>query len=106
MQAYWITQQGERMQLDRRDADKPSPKPGEILVAIKAASLNRGEFIAGHGLHKGAGGRPAGQEAAGSVAALGEGVPGFKIGDRVMGRCPGAYAEFGVIDAREAIPVP
>jgi NADPH2:quinone reductase len=106
MKAYWITQQDDHMHLERREADKPAPKAGEILIAIKAASLNRGEFIAGHGLHKGAGGRPAGQEAAGTVAALGAGVTNFKIGDRVMGRCPGAYAEFGVIDAREAIPVP
>jgi NADPH:quinone reductase-like Zn-dependent oxidoreductase len=106
MKAYWISQQDQHMQLELRETDPPVPKAGEILVAIKAASLNRGEFIAGHGLHKGTGGRPAGQEAAGTVAALGAGVANFKIGDRVMGRCPGAYAEFGCIDAREAIPVP
>jgi len=106
MKAYSIAQQGEHMQLTLSDTDKPTPKAGELLVQIKAASLNRGEFIAGHGLHKGAGGRPAGQEAAGVVAAVGEGVSKFKLGDRVMGRCPGAYAEFGLIHEAEAIPVP
>jgi len=106
MKSYFITQQGEHMQLDLRDADKPAPKAGELLVQVKAASLNRGEFIAGHGLHKGAGGRPAGQEAAGIVAAVGAGVTKFKAGDRVMGRCPGAYSEFGIINENEAIPVP
>lgn len=106
MKAYWITQQGEHMKLDLRESDKPTPKAGEVLVQVKAASLNRGEFIAGHGLHKGAGGRPAGQEAAGIVAALGEGVTNLKVGDRIMGRSPGAYAEFSVINAAEAIPVP
>ena len=40
------------------------------------------------------------------VAALGEGVTNFKVGDRVMGRSPGAYSEFSVINAAEAIPVP
>ena len=56
MKSYWITQQGEHMQLDLRETDKPVPKAGELLIEVKAASLNRGEFIAGHGLHKGAGG--------------------------------------------------
>ncbi|HEX4329535.1 MAG TPA: zinc-binding dehydrogenase [Burkholderiales bacterium] len=106
MKSYFITQEGEHMKLDLREADKPTPKAGELLVQVKAASLNRGEFIAGHGLHKGAGGRPAGQEAAGIVAALGEGVTNFKVGDRVMGRSPGAYSEFSVIHSLEAIPVP
>jgi len=106
MKSYSIVQQGEHMQLTLGEADTPKPKAGELLVQIKAASLNRGEFIAGHGLHKGAGGRPAGQEGAGIVAAIGEGVTRFKVGDRVMGRCPGAYAEFGLINEAEAIPVP
>jgi NADPH:quinone reductase-like Zn-dependent oxidoreductase len=106
MKSYWITQQGEQMKLDLRDSDKPAPKAGEVLIQVKAASLNRGEFIAGHGLHKGAGGRPAGQEAAGVVVALGEGVTNLKVGDRIMGRSPGAYSEFSVINAAEAIPVP
>jgi len=106
MKSYFITQEGEHMKLDLREADKPTPKAGELLVQVKAASLNRGEFIAGHGLHKGTGGRPAGQEASGIVAGVGEGVTNFKVGDRVMGRCPGAYAEFGTIHSLEAIPVP
>jgi NADPH:quinone reductase-like Zn-dependent oxidoreductase len=40
------------------------------------------------------------------VAALGEGVTHLKPGDRVMGRCAGSFAEFALMDAREAVAVP
>ena len=45
-------------------------------------------------------------EAAGEVAALGAGVAGLSPGERVMGRAPGAFAEYALMDAREAIAVP
>jgi NADPH2:quinone reductase len=45
-------------------------------------------------------------EAAGEVAALGEGVAGFKVGDRIMAMCSGSYAELAVFDRRLAVPIP
>jgi NADPH2:quinone reductase len=76
-------------------------------VRVRAASLNRGEFIASLGLHAAAAeAKPAGQECAGEVIALGDGVAGFAPGDRVMGRARGAFAELAVMDAREAMAVP
>jgi NADPH:quinone reductase-like Zn-dependent oxidoreductase len=66
-------------------------------VKIHASSLNRGELIAGHGLIAAGAAKPAGQEAAGEVVGSGE---------RVMGRCPGGFAEFGLMDKSDAIPVP
>lgn len=77
-----------------------------MLVRLRAAGLNRGEFIAAQGLHKPGAAKPAGVEGAGEVAALGAGVTTARVGERVMGRCPGAFAEFALMDAREAIPVP
>jgi NADPH:quinone reductase-like Zn-dependent oxidoreductase len=71
---------------------------------VRAAGLNRGEFIVG-GLTKAGAAKPGGQEAAGEVVAVGEGAQG-RPGERVMGRCPGAFAEYALMDAREAIPVP
>jgi NADPH:quinone reductase-like Zn-dependent oxidoreductase len=77
-----------------------------VVVRIRAAALNRGEFIAGHGLHASGAARPAGFEAAGEVTALGDGVTGLAVGDRVMGRCDGAFAEHGLMHRGEAFRVP
>ena len=97
---------GARTELEARDVPVPQPGAGQVLVRLRAAGLNRGEFIAAQGLHKPGAAKPAGVEGAGEVAALGAGVTTVRVGERVMGRCPGAFAEFALMDAREAIPVP
>ncbi|HEX6689863.1 MAG TPA: zinc-binding dehydrogenase [Burkholderiales bacterium] len=76
---------------------QPQPKDGQVLVKVRAAGLNRGEFIAGHGLTPPGAAKAAGQEAAGEIVGTGE---------RVMGRAPGAFAEFVLMDRREALPIP
>ena len=97
---------GEKALLESRDTPVPVPGAGQLLVKMRAASLNRGEFIVGHGLLKPGASKPAGMEGAGDVAKLGPGISGFAVGQRVMGRCPGAFAEFALMDAREAIAMP
>jgi len=77
-----------------------------VLVRMRAAGLNRGEFIAAHGLHAPGAPKPAGNEGAGEIAKLGAGVTQLREGERVMGRASGAFAEFALMDAREAIAVP
>jgi NADPH:quinone reductase-like Zn-dependent oxidoreductase len=107
MRAWFIRTAGERMALELREVPVPQPGPGQVGIQIHAASLNRGEFIAGHGLHApDAPARPAGFEAAGVVTRLGEGVTTFRVGDRVMGRCDGAFAEHGCMLADEVVAVP
>jgi NADPH:quinone reductase-like Zn-dependent oxidoreductase len=96
---------GDRVLLQMGDGPRPEPGPGQVLLRMLAAGLNRGEFIPG-GLAKGSAAKPAGMEGAGEIVAIGTGVDGLSVGQRVMGRCPGAFSEYAVMDAREALPVP
>jgi NADPH2:quinone reductase len=97
MKAYFLQTAGDKMNLELREVPAPQPAAHQHLVKIHASSLNRGELIAGHGLIAAGAAKPAGQEAAGEVLGSGE---------RVMGRCPGGFAEFGLMDKSDAIPVP
>ena len=97
MRAYFLQSAGDQMKLELREVPVPKPGPNQLLVRVHASSLNRGELIAGHGLIAPGAAKPAGQEAAGLVEGTGE---------RVMGRCPGGFAEYGLMDRSDAIPVP
>jgi NADPH2:quinone reductase len=97
VKAYFLQSAGDRMNLELREVPTPQPGPNQLLVKIHASSLNRGELIAGHGLIAPGAAKPAGQEAAGEVVGSGE---------RVMGRCPGGFAEYGLIEKSDAIAVP
>jgi NADPH:quinone reductase len=107
MKSWWMQVNDGTATLTLRDTALPQPGPHQIQVRMRAASLNRGEFILAHGLHsKGSGVKAIGMEAAGEVTACGAAVTQFKPGDKVMGRCPAAFAEMVVMDEREAMGIP
>ena len=97
MKAYVLRSESDAMRLELREKPQPQPSPDQILVRIRAASLNRGELIRGQGLIKPGTEKPAGMDAAGEVVSTGE---------RVMGRLPGAFAEFGAMDRQDALAIP
>lgn len=98
----------EVLHIERVSVDDPGP--GQILVEVAAAGLNRADLLQRRGLYPAPEGAPKavpGLEYAGRVAALGDGVEGFAIGDEVMGIVGGgAMATHLVVHEREAIPVP
>src|SRR5436190_12548651 len=107
MQSWWMQMTDTETMLDLRDAPVPQPAAVQLLVCMHAASLNRGEFVLGHGLHGKAGTwKAAGGEGAGEVVAVGDAVTGFKPGDTVMGRCAGAFSEYALMEQAEAMAIP
>jgi len=92
------------------DRPDPVPGPGQILVRVRAAGLNRADLIQRKGAYPAPAGWPAdipGLEYAGDVEALGPGVGRWRAGDRVMGLVGGgAQAELLVVNEAEAMPVP
>jgi NADPH2:quinone reductase len=109
MKSCWIVTANGRTALEFRDVAMPQAKPGEIVVRVRAAGLNRGEMIAGGVMHGGPA-KLGGTEAAGEVHAVGEGVKSVKPGDRVMGRVigrdRGAFAEYAMMEAAEVMAAP
>jgi len=96
---------------DIREVQRPTVPPGHVLLRVYGSSINRAEFRRLHNLRTQPGRsapeeRVGGGDAAGEIAEIGAGVTGFKQGDRAMGRCAGGFAEYALIDAREAMPVP
>lgn len=107
MRSYWIKATATGTELEEREIPIPEPTAGQLLVRVRAAGLNRGEFITRRDLHAGATeARPAGTESAGQVVAVGNGVSRFAVGDRVMATVRGSFAEYVVVDAELALEAP
>jgi NADPH:quinone reductase len=87
----------------------PQPGAGEILIKVAATAVNRPDIAQRAGLYPpppGASDLP-GLEAAGTVAALGDGVTGWKVGDAICALTPGgSYAEYCTVPAPQCLPPP
>jgi putative PIG3 family NAD(P)H quinone oxidoreductase len=87
----------------------PTPGPGEVLIRVHAAGVNRPDILQRMGLYPMPPGAPTimGLEAAGEIVALGEGVSTLAVGDPVTALVAGgAYAEYVAAPAVQCLPVP
>jgi NADPH2:quinone reductase len=90
-------------------APRPEPGPGQILIRVAAAGINRPDLLQRRGLYPPPPGAPAtlGLEVSGQVAAIGEGPSRWREGDAVVALLGGGgYAEYAAVDSRHALPVP
>ena len=85
-----------------KEVDTPAPRPGEVLVQVRAASVNFPDLLMTRGEYQHKPPLPfiPGLEMAGEVVALGEGVTQFKLGDAVVGGARiGGFSQFAVSPA-------
>ena len=87
----------------------PAPGPGEVVIEVAVAGVNRPDVVQRRGLYPPPPGAPSipGLEVAGMVAALGGGVTGFELGQPVCALLAGGgYAEYAAVAAGQCLPVP
>lgn len=88
---------------------RPVPQAGEVLIRVHAAGINRPDLLQRVGAYPPPAGITdiPGLEVAGEVIALGSGVRGMKIGQKVCALLAGGgYAEYAVVPAAHCLPVP
>jgi NADPH:quinone reductase len=91
--------------LSLADVPEPTPGPGQLLLEVAAASVNRGEI---RSAARQPPGKVLGWDVAGTVAAVGEGVTQFDVGERVvaLSEAGGTFAERVVVPADWTAPLP
>ena len=92
-------------------AERPDPVagPGQVLIRVRAAGVNRPDLLQRNGGYPPPPGASdvLGLEVAGEIAGVGEGVTRWQVGDRVCALLGGGgYAEQAVVDARHVLPIP
>ncbi|MDJ1158271.1 NAD(P)H-quinone oxidoreductase [Chelatococcus sp. SYSU_G07232] len=109
MRAIGIAEPGGPDVLRVEERPVPRPGPGEVLVRVVAAGVNRPDVAQRQGHYPPPPGAPdiPGLEIAGEIVALGTHVKRWRIGDQVCALVPGGgYAEFATVHETNALPVP
>lgn len=107
MRAIVIEEQGGPEVLRLSERPDPVPGPGEVLIDVQARGVNFIDIYQRSGLYDVPLPFVPGMEAAGVVAAVGEGVTDLSVGGRVgWAMAPGAYADRAVVKASQVVPVP
>jgi putative PIG3 family NAD(P)H quinone oxidoreductase len=109
MRAVIITQPGGPEVLRLEEVPDPVPGPGEVLMAVAAAGLNRADVLQRQGHYPPPAGSPPypGMECSGRIIELGPEVTGWQVGDEVCALLGGgAYAEKVAVPQGQLLPVP
>jgi putative PIG3 family NAD(P)H quinone oxidoreductase len=109
MHAVVISEPGGPDVLQWTEVADPEPGPGEVIVEVTAAGVNRADLMQRQGLYPPPPGAPPypGLECSGTVAALGDGVHGWHVGEQVCALLSGGgYAERVAVPAGQLLPVP
>jgi putative PIG3 family NAD(P)H quinone oxidoreductase len=109
VRAVVIREPGGPEVLELREVADPAPGPGEVLLDVAATAVNRADLLQRMGRYPPPPGASEilGLEAAGTVAAAGDGVSGWAPGDRAMALLSGGgYAERVAVPAGQLLPVP
>ena len=108
MKAIMCREFGDLSVLKLEEVPDPVAGPGQALVRIRACGINFADSIMAAGKYQNQPALPfiPGSEIAGDIVALGEGVGGFAVGDRVMGLTGGGYAELAAVNVDRLTKLP
>jgi NADPH2:quinone reductase len=107
MRAIQVKKTGGPEVLELVDIPTPQPKPGEVLVRVAASGVNFIDTYIREGRYPAELPFTPGQEAAGVIEQLGEGVTGFAVGDNVAWNgTRGTYAEYACAPAKDLLHIP
>jgi putative PIG3 family NAD(P)H quinone oxidoreductase len=109
MHAVVISEPGGPEVLQWTEVEDPRPGPGEVLIEVEGAGVNRADMMQRQGFYPPPPGAPPypGLECSGTIAAVGEGVTKWHVGEEVCALLSGGgYAEQVVVPAGQLLPVP
>ncbi len=109
MRAITIPEPGEADALLLADVPAPHVGPGQVLLDVVAAGVNRADIMQRKGFYPPPPGASEilGLEVSGRIAAVGEGVEGWQVGDEACALLDGGgYAEQAVVPAAQLLPIP
>jgi putative PIG3 family NAD(P)H quinone oxidoreductase len=109
MRAVVVSEPGGPEVLEVREVADPAPRPDEVLIDVAAAGLNRADLLQRQGNYAPPPGASPylGMECSGTIAALGDGVVGWNVGDEVCALLAGGgYAERVAVPVGQLLPVP
>ena len=109
MKAYFLVPGPDGGFFEERETERPTLRSAHALVKVHAAGTNRGELLALPGYRSSNPALkpvPSGIEFAGEIVEVGPDATGWRVGERVMGRGGGTYAEFVAIGAAQLMRIP